>query len=438
MSTAEATTTKLWSVPNWRDFWLGTSVSILGDLVFDTTAILFVATYLAHGQAWGPTAVSGLVICGIVPVLLFGTVFGAVADRVRVRRTMIGCNWVQAGVIGSLVVLALTQTRLPTAVSLSWTYAAIFIANTAGVLFSGSRMRLMANAIPKGVHPEAFANLQGTGAILTMIGPPLAAPLLITAGPWAAFAINAVSFLVSSWMLSRLQIDDAPEATEGEKPSLWQDLREGFSYFLRNPAIRALGLMIVAVGLGTAPINSLMVYFVPENLHVEPKYMGFLDSFFAVGLALGAFTSARLVKRIGVQPAIVAFATAVGILTVVFSRCGNFYAAAAVFAVLGYPLGVINAATGPFILGVVPKRLLGRVMGVISPGQQLSVLISTAVFGIVATRLGSDFSAQVGGIRFGRIDLIFGIAGLIIAVAAAVTGRGLLQARLAQATTPES
>ena len=40
-----------------RDFarlWTGMAVSGLGDAVFDTTVLLWIATVLAQGRSWGP------------------------------------------------------------------------------------------------------------------------------------------------------------------------------------------------------------------------------------------------------------------------------------------------------------------------------------------------------------------------------------------------
>jgi len=48
-----------------RDFallWSGQTVSTLGDVVFSTTLVLWIATGIGRGQAWAPLAVSGVLI----------------------------------------------------------------------------------------------------------------------------------------------------------------------------------------------------------------------------------------------------------------------------------------------------------------------------------------------------------------------------------------
>ena len=55
-----------------RDFaklWYGQAVSRVGDFVFDTTLVLWIATKLGKGRSWAPAAVSGVLIAAVVATL---------------------------------------------------------------------------------------------------------------------------------------------------------------------------------------------------------------------------------------------------------------------------------------------------------------------------------------------------------------------------------
>jgi len=66
---------------NYARLWLGETVSVVGDYMFDTTLVLWVGTVLAKGQSWAPVAVSGVLLAVAVPQLLVAPVAGVFVDR---------------------------------------------------------------------------------------------------------------------------------------------------------------------------------------------------------------------------------------------------------------------------------------------------------------------------------------------------------------------
>src|SRR6266568_1204449 len=56
-----------------RDYtrlWWGQAVSTVGDFVFDTTLVLWIATKLGKGQSWAPAAVGGVMLAASVAILV--------------------------------------------------------------------------------------------------------------------------------------------------------------------------------------------------------------------------------------------------------------------------------------------------------------------------------------------------------------------------------
>ena len=89
-----------------RDFallWLGQTISIVGDIVFDTTLILWIVTQLAAGQPWAPLAASGVLLAASAPVLIVGPLAGVFADRWNQRRTMLAMDATRAVVVALLI-----------------------------------------------------------------------------------------------------------------------------------------------------------------------------------------------------------------------------------------------------------------------------------------------------------------------------------------------
>src|SRR5215470_6836330 len=77
---------------NFGLLWLGQTISVIGDFVFDTTLVVWIATSLAKNQSWAPLAVSGVLFATSVPVLLIGPVAGVFVDRWNKRRTMLAMD----------------------------------------------------------------------------------------------------------------------------------------------------------------------------------------------------------------------------------------------------------------------------------------------------------------------------------------------------------
>jgi len=213
--------------PTWLRALTAFLVTRLGDLVFDLTVVLWITTDLARGESWAPAAVSGVLVAAVVPTLAFGPLAGVHADRHDRRRMMLRANLLQALFIGSLLVTPVLVGHVSDALVLVWVYVAVFVTNAAGQYFNQGRLALVAVSVPTEDRTAAFG-MQGVAVnLLSIIGPPLAAPLLFSVGVYPALALNAVSFVLSSAILSRIAWDDTGHSSSGPAGSFWSSLAEG-------------------------------------------------------------------------------------------------------------------------------------------------------------------------------------------------------------------
>src|SRR4051794_40833946 len=79
--------------------WSGQTVSYLGDSIFTTTLILWIATRIAHGESWAPLAVSGVLLATSGATLLVGPLAGVFVDRWDKRRTLLAMDALRACLI---------------------------------------------------------------------------------------------------------------------------------------------------------------------------------------------------------------------------------------------------------------------------------------------------------------------------------------------------
>jgi MFS family permease len=106
-----------------------------------------------------------------------------------------------------------------------------------------------------------------------------------------------------------------------------------------------------------------------------------------------------------------------GLLLLAYSRLTQLGLALAVVAAVGCMFGAINAAATPIFLAVIPPNLMGRVMSVFSPLQQVANIGSLGVAGFLAGTILRGFHADIYGITFGPIDTIFTVSALLVTVA---------------------
>jgi MFS family permease len=404
---------------NYRRLWFGQAVSLIGDEVFDTTLLLWVGIVLLAGEPFAPAVSSGVLILTSAVVILLGPVAGVFADRWDKRRTMMRADLARFGLVALLALISIFPGLLPVPGTLAVIGVVVVLATAAAQFFNPARMVLIRDVVPMEQQGRASSYGQTAGALATIIGPPLAAPLLVGVGvPWA-ITINAVSFGVSYVAIRLVRPpaqDPAPQPSPSAPASVRGELMEGLRYIGRERLVRAIIITAVVVMLGIGTVNVLDLYFVSENLHADPTWFGLLGGAFGVGAVAGAATGGVLGDRLGHIRIVAAGLIATGVLLVVYSRLGSVIPAIPVIAGIGYSIGALNAAVFPLLIARVPRELLGRVTAVLIPANRLGGIVSMMAAGLLASTVLRGLDTSVAGIHLGRIDAIFLAGGLIIIV----------------------
>jgi MFS family permease len=94
---------------NFALLWLGQTISVFGDELFDFTLLIWIAAVLTRRpdgttEPWAPLAVSGVLIATIIPYFLLGPLAGVFVDRWEKRQTMLwmdGLRRVDRGIAGA-------------------------------------------------------------------------------------------------------------------------------------------------------------------------------------------------------------------------------------------------------------------------------------------------------------------------------------------------
>ncbi|WP_405003111.1 MFS transporter [Kitasatospora purpeofusca] len=449
--------------PTYTRLWFGQAVSSVGDAVFSTTLVLWVATVLAEGKSWGPQAVSGVVLATSAAVMFVGPFAGVFVDRWDKRATMLGTEVLRGGLVAVLTVVAFVPTReLPAGVWLALIYVIVLVLNAAGQFFTPARFSIIAELVTDEADRARAAGIaQATAQTAWIIGPPLAAPLLFTVGLQWALLFNALSYLVSYIAISSADLRPANPARTGpaaapaaptasprtgkaaerpgkaaERPGLFKDFTEGLRFFARNRFLVALLLLTVIGQLGMGALSTLNIFFATRNLHVSAESYGYLGMALGIGGIAGALAAGRVVQWIGARRTTWIGLMASGALLVLYSRQTGFPAAVTLLFVFVVPITMLNTAMAPLLLAATPQEFRGRVISVFYPVTRLAAMLTAVLSGWLAGSGLRDFSGSVAGLRFGPIDTIFAVSGLVVVLAGVYARLGLPASGAAPAAGP--
>jgi MFS family permease len=424
---------------SWTLLLSGGTISAIGDYVFDTTMVLWIGTVIAKGQSWAPIAVSGVLIAAAVPAIVIGPLAGVFVDRWNRRRILLVSEVCRAVLCLALLPLAWPSVagQVGRPAELALIYVVIFALNGFGQFANPARFTLLYSIVEPADQAQAGGLSMASQALAGIVGPPIAAPLLFVFGVQWALVIDAVSYVVSFAALILVAFPAgvvAPTAGQ-EHPGFVSEFRAGIRFFTTSNLLIAMAIGAVIATLGTGVINSLNVFFVTDNLHVAAKWYGTLGLAEGIGALLGALATGAVVAKIAPKQVFWGGLVAAGILEVAYSRMSVLIAAIVVLVLIGMVVGTLNGAIQPLILGAVPQEMLGRVVAVFTPLQQVATVTATAVAGVLASTVLRNLHAHFAGMTFGPYDTLFTFAGLLF-IAGGLASIPLLRSADSPAASP--
>jgi len=386
------------STPNYRTFISGQAVSLAG-----TWMQTIAQSWLVLQLTGSATAVGLVVALQTLPVLVFGPYAGVVVDRLEKRKLIISLLTVM-GVL-ALVLGVLTATGT---VQLWHVYVLAFLLGSANSLENPARQTFVLEL----VGPDNLRNAVSLNSVLAnvarAVGPALAGIVIATGGLAFCFLLNAVSFAAVIASLLRLDVSALTPTTPA--PRAPGQLREGFHYVRRTPALAVPLLTMALIGCLAYEFQVVLPIFASETFAGDARTYGFLTAAMGVGAVVGGLGMAAW-GRTGL-PALSAAAAAFGL-----TMLATALAPSLVFALIGMALvgatSVAFQSTGnsTLQLGSAP-HMRGRVMALWTVAFMGSTPIGGPIAGYVSQHLG------------GRAGLALGaVACLVAAVATALVAR---------------
>ena len=378
LQTATHRTFSSLSVPNYRRYFTGQTISLIGTWMQTTAQSWLVLTLTGSATDLGV-----IVALQTLPVLLLGPYGGVIADRVDKRRLMVVLQSLMGVQAAVLAALALTHQV---------NYREVCILAVLLGLNNCFENPARQAFVLEMVGPDDLRNAVSLNSTLVnaarAVGPAVAGILIATVGEGWCFAINALSFVAVVFSLltmdrSQLRPSEPTQRGKGQ-------LREGFRYVARSPELAVPLLMMGLVGMLAYEFQVTLPVLAKHVFHGGPEIYGLMTAAMGIGaVAGGLMTAAR--GRTGLRAMIgasLAFGVAISlvavspVLTVAFAALASVGYVSVSFLSMGN--STLQLATDP--------QMRGRVMALWS----VAFLGSTPIGGPLIGWITADFGARVG------------------------------------------
>jgi MFS family permease len=358
--------------------WLlaATVINNAGDGVVISAGPLLVAS-----QTRDPFLVSMALLSEYLPVLLFGVLGGAAADRFDRQRLVVVVNVGRALVLAGLVAVIVTGT-----VNIAMVLAALFILGTAETFADSASSTLIPSVVAREDLGIANARMLG-GFLLTnqLLTPPIGA-FLFAAGMALPFATNAACFALGAVLVSRVVTGarDRP----GEGSSLRAEMVEGIRWLVAHPPMRTLALTILTFNITYGAAWSVLVLYAGERLGMDEVGFGLLTTAVAAGGAVGLASYGRLERRFALADIMRVGLVIETCTHLVLALTTSPAIALATLVVFGAHAFVWGTTSTVVRQRAVPDELLGRVTGVYRVALVGGLVIGTPLGGVLARTFG--------------------------------------------------
>lgn len=314
---------------------------------------LLVVAYERFNSAW---AISLVLLADLVPAALLGPVFGAAADRWSRRNCLIVSDVLRGS---AFLGIALVD-------SFGATVALALLAGAGTALFNPASLAAVPSLVSSERLPAATALYGAITDLGFIVGPALAALLLLFGGPDVILYLNAGTFAVSALVLSRLRFGAAPAGDEeaDARAGLFREAREGIGIIARMVGIRAViigsGAMLLFAGL----FNVAELPFATDELDAGNAGFGALTAIYGLGFVAGSLSGSRGGQTVVLKRR---FLGGLALVGAGFIACGvapGFGVAIPAFALAGLGNGILLVYERLLIQTTVDDSVMARTFGV--------------------------------------------------------------------------
>lgn len=331
----------------------------------------------------------GLVVATrMLPMLLFGLLAGAIADRMHRKRILLATQTVTMSVHFLTAALVLTGVIQPWHV-----FATTFVSGSSMAFNQPARQSLIPLLVPKEAMLNAVALNVSAINLMRILGPAIAGILLFS-GIGEVYLLNGAVIAGVMVCTMLMHVPHEPRASH-EQVSILEDLRESFRFVGRTPAVAwIIGPALILFVFGF-PYQSVFVpLFAKDVLDLGDSGVGWLVAVTGAGALIGSLmlASQTSLHRRGVLLLVMLALFSTGLI--VFSRSTLLPLSIIALMVTASMSTSYIALTNGLLFELSPPAMHGRVMSLLSLDRGL-VPLGATIAGALAAGLGPQHGLLV-------------------------------------------
>ena len=384
---------------SFRLLWTGQVVSELGNW-FNFIAGLGLVRAITGAS---PEVTAILMVLRMAPFAIFAPLAGAIVDRFSRRAVMLWTDLARA-------VFALGFLLVRDAGDLWIAYVCTFASTVLAAFFEGAKNAALPNVVGDRGLLAGNALMYSSRFLLMSVGSALGGAASAAFGYEVAFAVNALSFLVSAysiWLIPEheLSVDGGAESRGEEtlevgvgetraaarrRGGYLRDVGEGWRYILRHPLVAAIiGINILwAMGGGGLQLAyerlGAVVFGPAEGLSPDAAVSMFYTAIGA-GLFFGMFMARRIGAKAevrGVTAGFMGWAIIVhGLLFALAGLMPTLWLSMLLMFLSRFVIGVEFAVQETLLMRILPDGFRGRVMTTDRAAEIFTMSLTTVLAG---------------------------------------------------------
>ncbi|QND44508.1 MFS transporter (plasmid) [Rhizobium lusitanum] len=334
---------------NYRLLFIAGTLTNFGDGL-----IVLALPWLATLMTREPIAIAAVAAAARLPWLLFALPAGVIIDRTDRRKLIARADMLRAGIVLSIMMLALSQP-VP---EMIWALVGLaFLLGSAEVLRDNAAQTILPGIVApedlEAANGQMWSAEQLTGQF---IGPPLAG-LLIGAGIALPFGLDAAALVLAAGLVWLITLP--PQLRTSSR--FWPALLEGVRWMRRDVPLLRLAVVLGLVNFLYMMATTITILFAQEVLGLSAVGQGVLMSVAAMGAVVGSLGAQTVIARVGAQASLF---VSLAIWGVTYAAIGlsssTMIVGAAMFSLMAGSM-LWNIITVSWRQRRIPAELLGRV-----------------------------------------------------------------------------
>lgn len=364
----------------------GNTVSLHGLWVY-RVALGWHAWELTESEFW----VGVIAFTQFFPIVLFGSLFGVLTDRIDRRSFAIGINCVS-----TLIMLTLAGMTSLGEVGIYLLSAFSLLQGINDSANTPVRLALVTNLVPQEQLQSAMATNSVAFNLSRFIGPAIAGVIIAKYGVAVAYAFNGISYVAI--LAALFVIRTAPQKSATARSHVWEELKVGIRYVAGHRGVRQLlGLVALASFFGRGPLE-LLPAFAESVFNRGATGLAILTAAAGAGAVVAGILISRGHVNLRIRYIAIGIAIVAG-LVILLGTARAFWLGVTIVTLLGFALTICGVGAQVLLQTLIDDEVRGRVSslwGMIAFG-------GTAVGGLVVGALASQFGLSTTTLAIGIV-----------------------------------